>query len=95
VNQSVSKPNSSANHGNSSFFGKKSDSKDKPKPNLLADKLGKNGKLTGEERERRMKEGLCLYCGKSGHVAHDCPKSVAAKARAASVESKDSADSKK
>jgi hypothetical protein len=42
-----------------------------------------------------MKEGLCLYCSKSGHIAHDCPKAVAAKACAASVESKDSADSKK
>ena len=46
-----------------------------------------------------MKEGLCLYCGEKGHVAHDCPKSAAAKARAAKVsapESKaDSVDSKK
>jgi hypothetical protein len=88
------KPTSS-NVGNPASSGKRSEPKDKPKPNPLADKLGKNGKLTGEEQERRMKEGLCLYCGKSGHVAHDCPKAVAAKARAASVESKDSADSKK
>jgi hypothetical protein len=42
-----------------------------------------------------MKEGLCLYCRKSGHIAHNCPKAVAVKARTASVESKDSADSKK
>ena len=70
-------------------------SKDKTKPNPLANKLGKNGKLTGDERECHIKEGLCLYCGKSGHVAQDCPKALAAKARAASVESKDSADSKK
>ena len=46
-----------------------------------------------------MKEGLCFYCGKKGHVAHDCPKSAAAKAHAAKVsapESKaDSMDSKK
>ena len=60
----------------------KGSSKDKPK-NSISDKLGKNGKLTGEERERRMKEGLCLYCGQKGHVAHDCPKSAAAKAHAA------------
>jgi hypothetical protein len=88
------KPTSS-NVGNSASSGKRSEPKDKPKPNPLADKLGKNGKLTGEEWERHMKEGLCLYCGKSGHVAHDCPKAVAAKARTASVESKDSTDSKK
>ena len=40
-----------------------------------------------------MMEELCLYCGKMGHVAHDCPKAV--KAHAAAVELKDSADSKK
>jgi len=81
----------SSTNGNSVSSG----SKDKTRPNPLANKLGKNGKLTGDKRERRIKEGLCLYCGKSGHVAQDCPKALAAKARAASVESKDSADSKK
>jgi len=86
---STLKPHSSTN-GNSAS----SSSKDKTKPNLLANKLGKNGKLTGDERERRIKEGLCLYGGKSGHVAQDCPKAQAAKACAVSVESKDSADSK-
>ena len=97
-----SKSQSSSNNGNSASSGsnagnKGSSSKDKPK-NSISDKLGKNGKLVGEERERRLKEGLCLYCGEKGHIAHDCPKSKAAKARAATVtaESKsDSADSKK
>jgi hypothetical protein len=46
-----------------------------------------------------MKEGLCLYCGDKGHVAHDCPKSKVAKARAANVSAPESkaeaADSKK
>ena len=90
--------NSSSNNNSSSSKPSKGPSKDKPK-NSISDKLGKNGKLTGDERDRRMKEGLCLYCGEKGHVAHDCPKSVAAKARAAKVsapESKaDSTDSKK
>ena len=91
--------NSSSNTSSSSSSKTpKGSSKDKPK-NLISNKLGKNGKLTGEERECRMKEGLCLYCGEKGHVAHDCPKSAAAKACAAKVsapESKaDSADSKK
>ena len=67
--------------------------------NFLNNKVGKNGKLTTDERERRLKEGLCLYCGEKGHVAHDCPKSKATKACAtalASDESRtDSADSKK
>jgi hypothetical protein len=72
--------------------------RDKPK-NSISNKLGKNGKLTGDERERRMKEGLCLYCGENRHVAHDFPKSKAAKGRSAIVlapESKaETADPKK
>ena len=70
--------------------------KDKPKDST---KLGKNGRLTTEEQEHHIKEGLCLYCGEKGHIAQDCPKSKAAKARAAAFASTDSmsesADSKK
>jgi Zinc knuckle len=97
-----SKSQSSSNNGNSTSSGsnvgnKGSSSKDKPK-NSISDNLGKNGKLIGEEWECCLKEGLCLYCGEKGHIAHNCPKSKAAKARVATVtpESKsDSADSKK
>ena len=101
TNSNQPKPQSSSNSrtsaSSSSNAGSKTTSKDKPK-NSISDKLGKNGKLTGDEREHRLKEGLCLYCGEKGHVAQDCPKSKAAKARAATVtaESKlDSVDSKK
>ena len=31
-------------------------------------------KLTSEEREKCMKEGLCLRCRQKGHMAKDCPK---------------------
>ena len=31
-------------------------------------------KLTPEERERCMKEGLCLRCRKPAHIAKNCPK---------------------
>ena len=55
--------NSLSNNNSSSSKPSKGPSKDKPK-NSISDKLGKNGKLTGDERERRMKEGLCLYCGR-------------------------------
>ena len=31
------------------------------------------GPLSKEEKEKRRKFNLCLYCGKSGHFAKDCP----------------------
>ena len=31
-------------------------------------------KLTPEERQRCMREGLCLRCREKGHLARDCPK---------------------
>jgi hypothetical protein len=33
----------------------------------------RKGPLTKGERDRRMKLGLCLYCGNSGHRISDCP----------------------
>ncbi|KAF5372542.1 hypothetical protein D9758_005298 [Tetrapyrgos nigripes] len=30
-------------------------------------------RLTREERDRRMKNGLCIRCGASGHFGRDCP----------------------
>ncbi|CDO78214.1 hypothetical protein BN946_scf184887.g2 [Trametes cinnabarina] len=50
-----------------------------------ADKLGKDGKLTPEERQRRFANNLCLFYGGAGHTAGACPKktSSAFKARAA------------
>lgn len=34
---------------------------------------GNRSKLTQEERQRRLREKLCLYCAKPGHRAVDCP----------------------
>ena len=31
-------------------------------------------KLPTDERERRIRLGLCLYCGGIGHMANSCPK---------------------
>ncbi|KIO13221.1 hypothetical protein M404DRAFT_122178, partial [Pisolithus tinctorius Marx 270] len=81
---SNNKPKSS-----SSSSAPKSDAKGKgkqkgpPKSNI-AHLLGKDGKLTSTERQCRMKNNLCLFCGEAGHSAKDCPKSTsrAAKARA-------------
>ena len=54
----------------------------------LTRKLGKDGKLTPQERQCRMGNSLCLFCGKTGHIAKECPKStaIAAQAHAAVME---------
>ncbi|KAI8146048.1 hypothetical protein BJV82DRAFT_490996, partial [Fennellomyces sp. T-0311] len=35
--------------------------------------------LTKEEKDRRRKLGLCLYCGEAGHEAQSCPKKLKGK----------------
>ena len=32
--------------------------------------------LTPEEKEQRMENGLCLYCGEEGHKAGNCHKKL-------------------
>jgi len=58
-----------------------------PKAPDLNTKLGKDGKLTAKEHQRRLDKKLCLFCGRPGHTAWDCTKSTshAAKGRAAKV----------
>ena len=53
----------------------------KPGPDLIG-KLGKDGKLTPQERQCRMDNSLCLVCRKTVHIAKECPKSSAITARA-------------
>ena len=48
----------------------------------LSSKLGKDDKLTPQERQHRLDKNLCLFCGASGHMAKDCPKSTSAAAKA-------------
>ena len=43
----------------------------------LTGKLGKDGKLTPQERQCCMDNSLCLFCGKIGHIAKECPKLTA------------------
>ena len=66
---------------------------EKPKPNPdLTRKLGKDRKLTPQERQHRMDNSLCLFCGKTGNTAKECPKltAIAAQARAAITELQES-----
>jgi len=65
-----------------------SDRTPRPAFKPLAEKLGKDGKLTQDERKRRFDNNLCMFCGGIGHMAKECPKSnsSAAKARAAKAE---------
>ena len=69
----------------------KAPEKPKPDPNLTR-KLGKDRKLTPQERQRHMDNSLCLFCRKTGHIAKECPKStaIAAQARAAITELQES-----
>jgi len=52
----------------------------------LTNKLGKDGKLTADERKRHLDNNLCMFCGGPGHFADNCPKKTKkAKARAAAI----------
>ena len=87
--------------------GKSSDNKStKPSSNASSSKpstsetpshLSKGGKLTNAKHQCRIKEKLCMFCGQSGHMAKDCPKSTSksAKACAAKVKTPAAAESKK
>jgi len=64
----------------------KSSSSSKPR-NPNANKLGKNGKLTPEEQDRRFKLQLCLFCGNTGHKVTECPSAKnSTKGKASSTE---------
>ena len=45
-----------------------------PRPQQPLRHLTPQGSLTAEERERRIAQNLCLYCGKEGHKAAECNK---------------------
>lgn len=103
-NKSDKKPNHqhTPNNNNSHNHGKKNNNQSKDSTNkqstsgssVAPEKLGKDGKLTPQERQRRFDNNLCMFCGGIGHKADSCPKSTSsasktkAKARAAQVTEK-------
>src|SRR5882724_2382111 len=86
--------------GSTQGKGSTSEQKKSTTPDLSL-KLGKDGKVTPQERQCCLDNKLCLFCGTSRHVAKDCPKSTLAssKARASKTDQEKSAsnnsDSKK
>ena len=103
-----SKPAPSNSGNNSQSSGSKSrKSKETPKPQStkldLMGKLDSNRKLTQQERQCRIDNNLCLFCGKPGHKVPDCPtKASSAKGWAATstttttpAQGKDSSELKK
>jgi len=80
--QSSSKPsnNHSSNHSNNQNNLSASSSNKSSKPASfsapdLSSKLGKDGKLTAEERKQCIDNKLCLFCGSTRHSTHDRQKS--------------------
>ena len=54
----------------------------------LSSKLASNGKLTSNERKKRLENNLCLYCSAGDHKLDSCPKkqtTVSPKGRGASA----------
>ena len=92
-NADKNKNNSGGKSNNSGSGNSGSSSSNQKKPaSDLSSKLGKDGKLTQQERQRRFEQNLCLFCGRTGHVAKECPKSTssASKARSATATDKNS-----
>ncbi|KAG6326617.1 hypothetical protein ID866_12472 [Astraeus odoratus] len=81
TNSSLSNKSKSSNGGN------KSSNIASSNPDLTG-KLGKDGKLTLEEKKRCLDNKLCMFCREDGHFSNNCPKKAnkgKAKARAANA----------
>jgi len=52
----------------------------------LSDKLGRDGKLNGNERKHRIDNNLCLYCGSKDHKVDGCPRKQLVRARLTTLE---------
>ena len=70
---SSSRNNSSSSKDSNEFKGKTANTS-VPKSDISS-KLGKDGKLTTEEQKHHFDNKLCMFCGNTGHMVKDCPKS--------------------
>ena len=89
-NKNKNNNNNKTNSGNSSTSSTtgntNSSNSNQKKPNSdLSSKLGKDGKLTHQERQRCFDQNICLFCGKGGHVAKDCSKATSSAAKGCSA----------
>jgi hypothetical protein len=82
TSSSTSKSTSTSSRPSGSNTSTSTSTPKKPAEDLTG-KLGKDGKLTKEERQRRFDNNLCLFCGSTGHKVSDCRK--ATKARSAKI----------
>src|SRR6202046_2264298 len=90
--KSDKKPNNQPSSSSNSNFPKKNQSKDSThhhksnktssSSNPTADKLGKDGKLTPWERQRRFDNNLCMFCRGIGHMVNSCLKSTSSASKA-------------
>jgi len=70
------------NHsGSTQSKGSTSEQKKSPTPDLSS-KLGKDRKLTPQERQCHLDNKLCLFFCTSGHITKDCPKYTLASSKA-------------
>ena len=96
-NSDKSSNNKNQSKGSSNNSNDNKNGKSKTILNLLADKLGKDGKLTLQERQCCFDNKLCIFCGGTGHTTKDCPKSSssARKAQARAAQASDSKEDTK
>jgi len=52
----------------------------------LSNKLGRDGKLNGNEQKRRIDNNLCLYCRSKDHKVDGCPRKQPVRARLTTLE---------
>ena len=78
ASQNKANPSLAASSTKNSFSKPSPSPAPKKQPNTLwvdlSSKLASNGKLTSDERKKRLENNLCLYCGAGDHKLDSYPK---------------------